>query len=109
MRSNHQPAPKGLIVEAVTVDFSGLRALDTLSFRVARRQIVGLVGPSKAGKSTLVNVITGFLKATQGRIWLDSVEITDWPAHKTVSLGVARTFQNVKLFPELTVLENLHS
>jgi branched-chain amino acid transport system ATP-binding protein len=96
-----------LLVDKLTKDFVGLRALDSVSLRLERGEILGLIGPNGSGKTTLINVVTGFLKPTQGRIWVGEVDITHWPAHKIAHLGLARTFQTIKLFLGLTVLENV--
>jgi branched-chain amino acid transport system ATP-binding protein len=98
---------RALIVDKVTKDFVGLRALDSVSLSLQRQEILGLIGPNGSGKTTLINVVTGFLKPTRGRIWVDDVDITDWPPHKIAHLGLARTFQTIKLFQGLTVLENV--
>lgn len=96
-----------LIIENVTKNFVGLRALGSVSLKLERGEIVGLIGPNGSGKTTLINVVTGFLKPTQGRIWVGDVDITSWTPHKIASLGLARTFQTIKLFLGLTVLENV--
>lgn len=96
-----------LVVEDVTKDFVGLRALDSVSLKLEPGEVVGLIGPNGSGKTTLINVVTGFLKPNEGRIWVNGIDITDWPPHKIAPLGLARTFQTVKLFPALTVIENV--
>lgn len=96
-----------LIVENATMDFAGLRALDAISFKLCNEEILGLIGPNGSGKTTMINVITGLLKPTQGRIEADGIDITGRPAHKIAQAGVARTFQRVKLFHDMTVLENV--
>ena len=96
-----------LVVEGVTKDFVGLRALNSVSLTLEQGEILGLIGPNGSGKTTLINVVTGFLKPTQGRIGVGDVDITNWPPHKIAPLGLARTFQTIKLFLGLTVLENV--
>lgn len=96
-----------LRLEGVSRDFVGLRAVDRVSLRLARGEILGLIGPNGSGKTTLINVVTGFLRPTEGRIFLDGLEITGWPAHRVSRAGVARTFQSIRLFRGLTVLENV--
>jgi branched-chain amino acid transport system ATP-binding protein len=96
-----------LVVEGVTKDFVGLRALESVTLRLEQGEILGLIGPNGSGKTTLINVLTGFLKPTSGRIIVDGVDITHWPPHKIASRGLARTFQTIKLFLGLTVLENV--
>jgi branched-chain amino acid transport system ATP-binding protein len=96
-----------LVVEGVTKDFVGLRALNSVSLRLEQGEILGLIGPNGSGKTTLINILTGFLKPTAGRIKVNGVDITNWPPHKIAPLGLARTFQTIKLFLGLTVLENV--
>lgn len=103
----NQTKPAALVVESVTKDFVGLRALNSVSLRLEQRQILGLIGPNGSGKTTLINVLTGFLKPTSGRIRVNGVDITNWSPHKIAPLGLARTFQTIKLFLGLTVLENV--
>jgi branched-chain amino acid transport system ATP-binding protein len=99
--------PAALVIEGLTKDFVGLRALDAVSLRLERGEILGLIGPNGSGKTTLINVVTGFLKPTVGQIKVDGVDITGWPPHKIARLGLGRTFQTLKLFLGLTVLENV--
>ena len=96
-----------LTIEALTKDFVGLRALDSVSMTLERGQILGLIGPNGSGKTTFINVVTGFLKPTKGHIRIGDTDITGWPAYKISRLGLARTFQTLKLFLGLTVLENV--
>ena len=96
-----------LVVEGLTKDFAGLRALDGVSLRLAPGEILGLIGPNGSGKTTLVNVVTGLLAPTQGRIVVDDVQVAGRAAHVIARAGVARTFQSVKLFRSLTVAENV--
>lgn len=96
-----------LVVEGLTKDFAGLRALDRVGLRFAPGEILGLIGPNGSGKTTLVNVVTGLLPATEGRILVDDVDVAGRPAHVVARAGVARTFQSVKLFRSLTVMENV--
>jgi branched-chain amino acid transport system ATP-binding protein len=96
-----------LSIEDVTKDFVGLRAVDSVRLRLEQGEILGLIGPNGSGKTTLINVVTGFLKPTAGRIQVDGVDITGWSPHKIAPLGLARTFQTIKLFLGLTVLENV--
>lgn len=96
-----------LQVENICKDFVGLRALDHISLSLQKGEILGLIGPNGSGKSTLINVVTGFLKPTSGQIKVNGTEITGWPPHKVAPLGLARTFQTIRLFPGLTILENV--
>jgi branched-chain amino acid transport system ATP-binding protein len=96
-----------LSLERITKRFGGVTALDGIDFRVDAGEILGLVGPNGAGKSVLVNVITGFYEATSGVISLGGLDISAHPAHLRARLGIARTFQNIRLFRRMTVLENV--
>ena len=96
-----------LSVEHVTRTFGGLVALDDVSLAVDPGQIAGLIGPNGAGKTTAFNVITRLYKPDSGRVVFDGKDLLRTRAHKVVGLGVARTFQNVVLFPLMTVLENV--
>lgn len=98
---------KRLTVDRVGVRFSGLAALDAVSLEVARGEILGLIGPNGAGKSTLVNVISGFQPA-EGRVLVDDVDVTRWSAHVRAARGIRRTFQDVRLFADMSVEENLY-
>lgn len=96
-----------LTVENLTKDFVGLRAVDNVTFSLNVGEILGLIGPNGSGKTTSVNVITGLLNPSGGRVLVDQVDITGWPAHKIAQMGLARTFQTIKLFSALSVLENV--
>ena len=96
-----------LTLENIGVQFGGLTAVNSFSLTLQPGELVGLIGPNGAGKTTVFNVITGYLPPTCGRIlWLDK-EITRMPAHRITTLGIARTFQNIRLFSDMTVLENV--
>ena len=96
-----------LNIHEVTKAFGGVVALDSVSFDVHGGKIVSLVGPNGAGKTTLFNVIAGICPCDRGRIIFDGKDITSWPTHKRALLGLGRTFQNIRLFPSLNVLENV--
>ena len=96
-----------LSVEHVTRTFGGLVALDHVSLAVEKGEIAGLIGPNGAGKTTAFNVITRLYKPDSGSVVFDGQDILHKRAHKVVGLGIARTFQNVVLFPTMTVLENV--
>jgi branched-chain amino acid transport system ATP-binding protein len=87
--------------------FGGLVAVSDLSVEIERGEIVGLIGPNGAGKTTAFNVITGMNRPTEGRVLLDGKDVTGLPRHAITRRGVARTFQNIRLFKELSVLENV--
>jgi branched-chain amino acid transport system ATP-binding protein len=96
-----------LTVEHLTRRFGGVVALDDVSLSLAEKEIVGLIGPNGAGKTTLFNVITRLYAPNEGAIELDGRDLLRVRPHKIVRLGIARTFQNVVLFPRMTVLENV--
>jgi branched-chain amino acid transport system ATP-binding protein len=96
-----------LEVSGLTRDFGGLRAVSDLSFDVETGEILGLIGPNGAGKTTVFNLITGFLRPTSGDIRLDGRSISGLRPHAVVRSGIARTFQIVKPFPNLSVRENV--
>ena len=96
-----------LRVDAVTKRFGGLVAVSEVSFVVPERKIISIVGPNGAGKTTLFNVISGALPADGGKVFLGDQEVTGWAPDKLSNLGLARTFQNVRLFDHLNALENV--
>jgi branched-chain amino acid transport system ATP-binding protein len=96
-----------LDVREVTMRFGGVLALDQFSFTIDEGQICGLIGPNGAGKTTMFNVVSRIYQPTQGRIFFDDVDLLSKPAHAIASLGIARTFQNLALFPSMTLLENV--
>ncbi len=91
----------------VTVRFDGIVALDRVDLSLKREEILGLIGPNGAGKTTLVNVLSGFQAPDEGRVALDGEDITGWLSFRIARRGLARTFQAVRLFRDLTVLENV--
>ena len=96
-----------LRLDKIQRHFGGVRAVDGVSLEVEQGSIHGLIGPNGAGKTTLVNVITGYVRFQAGHAWLQSDELTGLPAHRIASLGISRTFQNIRLFKDLTALENV--
>jgi len=102
------PESKKLLeVDDVTIRFGGLTALDSVTFDIREGEILGLIGPNGAGKTTCFNVMTGVYQATDGRVLFDGEPLTDMKRHKITKLGIARTFQNIRLFRSMTVLENV--
>jgi branched-chain amino acid transport system ATP-binding protein len=97
----------GLIVDGIAKYFFALKALDGVSFSLQRGEILGLIGPNGSGKSTLINVVTGALSPTSGRVFVDGIDITGWPSHRIARIGIGRSFQRVRLFSGMTVLENV--
>ena len=87
--------------------FGGVRALRDVSLSVAQNRIVGVIGPNGAGKTTLFNVITGAYRPDAGDVTFESRPITSWPPYRIVRAGIARTFQNIRLFASMTVWEHL--
>ncbi len=96
-----------LDVQGLQMRFGGLLAVDTLALQVRAGQIVSLIGPNGAGKTTVFNCLTGFYKPSGGRILLRGESIGGQPGHVIARRGVVRTFQNVRLFRDMTVVENL--
>ncbi|WP_025324541.1 ABC transporter ATP-binding protein [Deferrisoma camini] len=96
-----------LELEAVTKTFGGLTAVDAVSFGVDEGTIVGLIGPNGAGKTTVFNLITGNYRPDAGRVRFAGRDITGRPTHRIVAQGIARTFQTIRLFHRMTVLENV--
>jgi branched-chain amino acid transport system ATP-binding protein len=96
-----------LRVDSISMRFGGIVALDGLSFSIDRGQICGLIGPNGAGKTTMFNVISRLYTPDTGRITFDGVDLLAVPPHRIAEAGIARTFQNLALFPGLTVLENV--
>jgi len=96
-----------LRLDSVQRHFGGVRAVDGVSLDVEKGAIQGLIGPNGAGKTTLVNVITGYMPFQSGRAWIEADQLTGLPAHRIARLGIARTFQNIRLFKDLTALDNV--
>jgi branched-chain amino acid transport system ATP-binding protein len=103
----HWPEMTLLSIEHLDMRFGGLSALEDLNLAVPDGGLYGLIGPNGAGKTTVFNLISGFLKPTGGRIVWDGREITGEPPHRLTDWGIARTFQNIRLFGELSVLDNV--
>lgn len=87
--------------------FGGVRALDGVDLEVGAGELYGLIGPNGAGKTTMIDIISGFQPATAGTMHVDGADATRWPAHRLAAAGVARTFQTVRLFRNLTAMENV--
>jgi len=101
-----------LEVKDLTMDFGGLRAVDTVSLEVCAGEIVALIGPNGAGKTTFFNCVTGIYKPTRGQIMVHppgrkSQKINGFKPNRVTAIGMARTFQNIRLFQNMTVLENI--
>jgi branched-chain amino acid transport system ATP-binding protein len=100
-------APALLKVEKLTKRFGGLTAVDGVDFDIRPSEILALIGPNGSGKTTSINVISGNLRTTSGQVLLDGRDLTGWAAHRRAAHGVARTFQNLQVFDDLTVRENV--
>jgi branched-chain amino acid transport system ATP-binding protein len=96
-----------LRIENITKDFGGLRVLDSVSFGIDEGTISGLIGPNGAGKTTLFNIISGLTRPTGGRVLLAGREITGLSAPRITERGISRTFQNIRIFGGMTLLENV--
>lgn len=96
-----------LKADKITMCFGGLTAVSELSVEVKKNQIVGLIGPNGAGKTTAFNMMTGVYRPTRGTVTAEGRDITGVKPHEITSLGIARTFQNIRLFKELSVLDNV--
>jgi len=96
-----------LEVTQLGISFGGLRAVDALSMSIEKGGLVGLIGPNGAGKTTVFNMLTGVYRPTDGGIRLDGENLVGKTPHEICKLGVARTFQNIRLFNKLTVLDNV--
>ncbi len=96
-----------LKVNRLSKHFGGLIAVSDFNIEIDEGELVALIGPNGAGKTTIFNMITGLYKPTEGKIYFDGKDITGMRPDKIAALGIARTFQNIRLFPELSVLDNV--
>ncbi|MFG2100364.1 ABC transporter ATP-binding protein [Micromonospora echinaurantiaca] len=101
------PRPVLLEVDNVTLRFGGVVALDGINFQINEGEILGLIGPNGAGKTTTFNVMTGVYKPTSGSVRFRGERVTGRKPHQISRMGISRTFQNIRLFPEMTALENV--
>jgi branched-chain amino acid transport system ATP-binding protein len=103
---SHTASPS-LYADSITIRFGGLVAVDSVSFTIPTRSIVSLIGPNGAGKTTFFNVLTGLYRPTAGRVHLGGVDVTGRAPHAIAHMGLARTFQNIRLFNLMTATENV--
>ena len=96
-----------LQIENIGKNFGGVKAVDDLSFNIDKGEIVGLIGPNGSGKSTTINLICGVFPANSGNICLDNLNVSGLPTHERVASGISRTFQNIRLFKDLSVWQNV--
>src|SRR5713101_4028789 len=96
-----------LVAVSLRKEFGGLIAVNNVDFTVPRGAIVSLIGPNGAGKTTFFNMLTGVYKPTAGRVIFDGQDVTGKPPHAITNRGIGRTFQNIRLFKEMTSLENV--
>lgn len=94
-------------VENLTLNFGGLKAVNEVNLEIKERELVGLIGPNGAGKTSFFNVITGVYLPSSGKIFIDEKNISNLKTDLRVKLGISRTFQNIRLFKNLTVLDNI--
>ena len=96
-----------LDVRELGIDFGGLTAVDGFNLMIGRNEITGLIGPNGAGKTTVFNLLTNVYQPTRGSVLVNGIDIKGMPVYKVNKLGIARTFQNIRLFTDMTVLDNV--
>lgn len=96
-----------LQIQNLIKEFDGIKAVDDFSLKVEENSIVALVGPNGSGKTTILNLISGFLRLDEGKILLNGKELTSLNPYQIAQLGIGRTFQNIRLFPQISVLDNV--
>jgi len=94
-------------INAISISFGGVKALDDYHLNLAPSRILGVIGPNGAGKTTLFNLITGFIRPDSGHIYFGDEEITHWEPHRIARKGISRSFQNICLFNRLSVIDNV--
>jgi branched-chain amino acid transport system ATP-binding protein len=102
-----EPNGNLLVAEKIRKEFGGLVASDDVDFTIPRGKVVSLIGPNGAGKTTFFNMLTGVYRPTAGRILFDGEDVTGKPPHAITERGIGRTFQNIRLFQNMTALENV--
>jgi branched-chain amino acid transport system ATP-binding protein len=106
-RGNHPEEKSLLQIQGLSKHFGGVPALAEVSFSAAAGQVTALIGPNGAGKTTLLNCLSGVLQPDGGAIWFKGANLAGLAAHRVARVGIARTFQNLRLFPRLSVLDNV--
>lgn len=96
-----------LRIDGLSIHFGGLKAVDNLSFAIKEKEIFGLIGPNGAGKTTIFNLLTSVYQPTRGSILINGIDTKGMTTHKVNKLGIARTFQNIRLFTDMTALDNV--
>ena len=96
-----------LKVENVGKSFGGVKAVDNVSFTLRRGEVLGIIGPNGSGKTTIINLITGFVEKDSGNVYYKGDDISDWQAHKIADVGLARTFQAMRPYPTLPAYKNI--
>ena len=104
---SREDARAELDISKLSLHFGGVRALHDIDLAVRTGELVAVIGPNGAGKTSLLNCMTGFYRPQQGRIRFNGRDITHLPSHELVRIGIGRTFQNIELFPGMTVLSNM--
>jgi len=100
-------APNILSVSTLSKSFDGIKAVDDISFELRKGSITALIGPNGAGKTTVFNIITGFFRPEEGSIFFGDKKLTSLSPYRIALTGIGRTFQNIRLFPQMSVLENV--
>ena len=96
-----------LEAKGLGIQFGGLKAVNDFSISIGKSELVGLIGPNGAGKTTVFNLLTGVYQPTRGSVLINGIDIKGMPVHKVNKLGIARTFQNIRLFTDMTALDNV--
>ena len=108
MPDTQSPAPRPLLsVENIGISFGGLKAVQNFSIQLPRGGLYGLIGPNGAGKTTVFNLLTCVYQTMNGRMQLESRNLVGLKPHEVAAAGIARTFQNIRLFPGLNVMDNV--
>ena len=103
-RTENTPVLKA---QNIGITFGGLKAVDSFSMEIGKSELVGLIGPNGAGKTTVFNLLTGVYQPTEGTFYLDGVKMNGKKTHQVVAAGISRTFQNIRLFKKMSVIENV--